>query len=220
MALRTDILPQDQLAFWRREATCLPPGWVLYGGTAIALQLGHRGSVDFDFFSSEPLDRVAIRASSPALGEARTLQDEPETLTVSVAGGAGPSKVSFFGAIDFGRVGEPLTDGESPPLASLMDLFGTKLATVTQRIEPRDYLDIAALLDAGLSINEGVSSLLALYGNQASAVQSVKTMSWFGEGDLEVALPATARETLMRAAEQFDPSTAPAALKSESLSPE
>jgi hypothetical protein len=31
-------------------------GFVLYGGAAIALRLGHRQSVDFDFFSSRPLN--------------------------------------------------------------------------------------------------------------------------------------------------------------------
>jgi len=31
----------------------VPPHFILYGGTALALRLGHRESVDFDFFSSE-----------------------------------------------------------------------------------------------------------------------------------------------------------------------
>lgn len=31
-------------------------GFALYGGTAIALRLGHRTSVDFDFFNDRPLD--------------------------------------------------------------------------------------------------------------------------------------------------------------------
>jgi hypothetical protein len=39
----------------------LPPaqrlGFVLYGGTAIALRLGHRSSVDFDFFTADPLKK-------------------------------------------------------------------------------------------------------------------------------------------------------------------
>jgi hypothetical protein len=45
------------------------------------------------------------------------------------------------------------------------NLFATKLATITQRIEARDYLDVASLLGSGLSINEGAGAMLALYPN-------------------------------------------------------
>jgi hypothetical protein len=45
---RTDILPAAQLRLWR-ELSAVPDEFVLYGGTAIALHLGHRTSVDFFF---------------------------------------------------------------------------------------------------------------------------------------------------------------------------
>ena len=51
-----EILPKAQRALWGLLAPCVDLGFVLYGGTAIALQLGHRSSVDFDFFSHFPLD--------------------------------------------------------------------------------------------------------------------------------------------------------------------
>ena len=44
------ILPLHQRALWS-ELSVVPPHYVLYGGTAIALRLGHRQSVDFDFMS-------------------------------------------------------------------------------------------------------------------------------------------------------------------------
>jgi hypothetical protein len=50
-----------------------------------------------------------------------------------------PVKISFFGGIDFGRVGDPVAVG-GRLVASLLDVFGTKLATITQRIESRDYI--------------------------------------------------------------------------------
>ena len=52
---RLDILPDEQRALWP-ELARVPKSFVLYGGTAVAIRLGHRTSVDFDFFSSEPLD--------------------------------------------------------------------------------------------------------------------------------------------------------------------
>ncbi len=77
-------------------------GFVLYGGTAIALRLGHRHSVDF--FTHLPLERAALKKSLPWLATAAVLQDEPESLTVLSPGGV---KVSFFGGLNVGRVGEP-----------------------------------------------------------------------------------------------------------------
>jgi hypothetical protein len=206
--IRIDTLPSAQRQFWEQDAPQLPAHWVLYGGTAIALQLGHRSSVDFDFFSSDALDRAALRRNCAAVREAKTIQDEPDTLSVIAEILGNPVKLSFFGAIDFGRVGEPVVSG-GRLIASLLDLFGTKLATITQRIESRDYIDVAALLCSGLDINQGVAALLGLYGNQASALQSVKTMVWFGDGDLDRALPADVKQELARAADGYDARTGP-----------
>ena len=46
---RMDILPSAQRLVWRELRAAAALGFVLYGGTAIALRLGHRFSVDFDF---------------------------------------------------------------------------------------------------------------------------------------------------------------------------
>ncbi len=208
--IHREILPPAQRAFWDEDAASLPHGWVLYGGTAIALHLGHRRSLDFDFFSTDPLDRSALRRHCRLLTEAKTLQEESDTLTVVVEKAGEPLKLSFFGGITFGRVGEPIRVAGEATIASRLDLLGTKLATVTQRVEPRDYIDIAALLASGLTINDGVAALLALYGNQASGLQSVKTIAWFKDGGLDALLPADVKEQLTLAAAQYDPHTPPA----------
>lgn len=215
--IHLEILPPSQRAFWDEEIGNLPRGWVLYGGTAIALQLGHRQSLDFDLFSSDSLDRKALRSSSRCIAAARTIQDEPDTLTVIAEKGQQPIKVSFFGGIKFGRVGEPILIPGKAAIASLVDLFGTKLATVTQRIEARDYLDIAAILASGVDINDGVAALLALYGEQASGAQSIKTMTWFKDGGLEAVLPEESKKRLMAAAKRFDPATQPLPKRSSRL---
>ena len=139
---KIDILPPQQRQLWPALAG-LPSNFVLYGGTALALRLGHRNSVDFDFFCTEALDAEQLLGLPFARG-ADVLQRQPDTLTLSVAKTA-PVKVSFFGGIDFGRVGDPQRTADGVlVVASLLDLFATKLKVLLQRIQRRDYQDLAA----------------------------------------------------------------------------
>ena len=50
--LHLNILPAEQRILWN-ELQSTPEHFALYGGTALALFLGHRQSIDFDFFSNE-----------------------------------------------------------------------------------------------------------------------------------------------------------------------
>jgi Nucleotidyl transferase AbiEii toxin, Type IV TA system len=45
------ILPSAQKELWPQLAAARTLSFVLYGGTAVALYLGHRTSLDFDFFA-------------------------------------------------------------------------------------------------------------------------------------------------------------------------
>ena len=77
-----DILPPAQRAIWPLLGPAVELGLVLYGGTAIALQLGHRTSIDFDFFTDQPLDKAEIRHRFAFMESATVLRDELNTLTV------------------------------------------------------------------------------------------------------------------------------------------
>ena len=150
-------LPDEQRRLWPALAD-VPDSFVLYGGTALALRLGHRSSVDFGFFSSSPLDHDTVLAI-PFVARAEVLQREPTALTLSVMLNGEPVKVSFFGDIDIGRVGDPdQTEDEVLWVASLLDLFGTKLKVLLQRVAARDYLDLAAILRTGRPLQDGLGA--------------------------------------------------------------
>ena len=84
-------------------------------------------------------------------------------------------KVSFFGDIDTGRVGDPeRTDDGVLRVASLLDLFGTKLKVLLQRVAARDYLDLAAILRAGAPLEDGLGAATTLYGQQFPPTEAVK----------------------------------------------
>jgi Nucleotidyl transferase AbiEii toxin, Type IV TA system len=89
-----DILPQAQRRLWP-ELEQVPRQFTLYGGTAIALQLGRRNSVDFDFFSSRPFNSEDLIKNVPFLSRCHVLRSLDDTLDVRVKRGR-PIGVSFF----------------------------------------------------------------------------------------------------------------------------
>jgi hypothetical protein len=146
------ILPAAQREIWASLPPAQQLGFVLYGGTAVALHLGHRESLDFDFFRSEPLDKDQIRAAFGFVSGAAILQDMPDKMVVLAKMPSGLMKVSFFGGIGFGRVKDPLqTRDDALLVASLDDLMATKLKATLDRAEAKDYRNIAEMISAGVS---------------------------------------------------------------------
>lgn len=202
-ALHMEILPPAQRRLWTELRLTSQLGLVLYGGTAIALRLGHRFSVDFDFFTDKPLNKQALRYALPFISGASVLQDQPSAFTVLVASEDTQNeyvKLSFFGTIDFGRVGEPeVTEDGILQIASLYDLMATKLKVILQRVEAKDYRDIAAMVNAGVSLAKGLAAARAMYGLSFQPSESLKALVYFEGGDLHT-LSREDRETLIRAA--------------------
>jgi hypothetical protein len=182
-----EILPIAQKALLPQLNPLVSFGYVLYGGTAVALQLGHRASVDFDFFTERQLDIKSLYSTLPLLKFATVLQQQADGLTVlhENSNGLGTVKLSFFGGIDFGRVGEPqFTEGEVLLVASLEDLLATKLKVLLQRVEAKDYQDIAAMLNAGMKLENGLAAARALFGKEFQPSESLKALTYFQGGDL------------------------------------
>ena len=198
---RMDILPKPQQKLWPELKPACKLGFVLYGGTAIALRLGHRASVDFDFFSEIPLDREAIKAAFTFLAISTVLQDESNAFSVLVPYGDrhhSHVKVSFFGAIGFGRVGHPeSTNDQMIQVASLDDLMATKVKVVLQRAEAKDYCDIAAMVSAGVSLAKGLASAREIFGPNFQPSESLKALVYFEDGDLHT-LPEHIRASLVK----------------------
>ncbi len=189
---RTEVLPSAQQALWPQLSAAKELGFVLYGGTAIALRLGHRTSIDFDFFSEAPLNKTTISAQLPFMTAATTIQEDKNTLTVLASiGNAPPVKVSFFSTIDFGRIGTPQMTADGVMLvASLDDLMATKLKVIMQRVEAKDYRDIAAMLAAGTTLYDGLGGANALFGKRFQPSECLKALVYFEGGDLSNLSPA------------------------------
>ena len=192
-----DVLPAAQLQIWNALAAAPRLGFVLYGGTAISLHLGHRRSIDFDFFRSDPLDKNQIRAEFAFVKGAAVLQDTPDTQVILAETPAGLVKISFFGSIGFGRVDDPVLTRDGVLLvASLNDLMATKLKATLDRAEAKDYRDIAAMISAGASLSAGLSAFKQMFNGEPA--QILRAIGYFKDGDLNTL--SQADQQLLRSA--------------------
>jgi hypothetical protein len=199
---KLEILPPSQRMFWD-ELGQTPKDFVLYGGTALALRLGHRRSDDLDFFSNNPFAPDLLRRTIPYLQGAEVSQFEANTLTAIVTRD-GPVKVSFSRGLRLNRVQDPdLVRGNGIQVASLLDVAATKLATIQQRAQARDYEDLAAIIGAGVSLSEALAAATVIYGKEFNGALSLKALTYFADGDLPNLRPAT-QNALRAQATQVD----------------
>lgn len=183
MIPRLDILPAAQRALWR-ELAAIPSDFVLYGGTALALRLGHRTSEDFDFFSDQSFQPDELERRIPFLAGSTRLQSSPNTLVSSVDRN-GPVKISFFGGLTLRRVQDPETlEDPGLSIASLLDLAATKVKAVQDRAEAKDYIDVSRLLEEGIDLSRALGAAVAVYGTAFNPLLSLKALSYFADGDL------------------------------------
>ncbi len=202
MRPRLEALPEAQQRLWP-ELVAVPPRFVLYGGTALALRLAHRISEDFDFFSSLPFVPEELEREIGGLGLGDRIQSSANTLVVLLDRG-GPVKLSFFGGLGLRRVAEPdALDLFDWRIASLLDLAATKMGAVQGRAEAKDYLDIARLLDEGLGLDQALGAAKGVYGPGFNPILSLKALSFFEDGDLP-SLPVRVRDRLAAATDVID----------------
>jgi hypothetical protein len=197
------ILPAPQRKLWD-ELSQVPPEFVLYGGTAIALHPGHRQSVDFDFFGDRDFEPVQLGARIPFLAAAMVTQQARNTWS-GIVERDGPVRLSFFGLPDIPRLVRPLiVFSNGLQIASLLDLAGMTAAVVQQRAEAKDYLDLDAILSDGrVDLPTALASARAIYGRSFNPQITLKALSFFDDGNLR-ALPDSTKERLARAARDVD----------------
>lgn len=176
-----ETLPKEQQNILKMLQPVTDNTFVLFGGTAIALQLGHRVSVDFDFFRHLPLNQKEKTKLSELdfMKNFDILQDEEDTFVVSVNG----VKISFFGGIHFVDICVPI-HFQTLKIANLQDLLATKLAVITQRVEYKDYIDIVNIVSNNVSLKQGIDRAKVFYKNQIAIQEVLKTIVYFKGEDL------------------------------------
>lgn len=153
-------------------------GFYLGGGTALAIQIGHRTSVDLDFFSRDPFDPGAV---SEALREARIDLIEAGTVRAWMD----RTKVECF-HYPYPLVGDlvEVPGIEDLKMASMLDIALMKVAAIGQRGAKKDFLDLYAI-----SRTYQLADLFARapekFGNRFATMHFLKSLVWFKDADPE-----------------------------------
>ena len=138
-----DILDKNRLDILSK-LSFLKGRFYLAGGTGLALQLGHRDSIDFDFFTKENFNTFDLyKELLQIFGQeniSKTLE-EKNTLYVILNGNI---KLSFF-SYPYSLL-EPLTKEEFLDIASMSDIGCMKLSAVVGRAVEKDYIDLYFIL--------------------------------------------------------------------------
>lgn len=201
--LHLNILPPSQRRLWD-ELIDVPKEFTLYGGTAIALHLGHRDSVDFDFFGNKKFQPGQLMEKIPFLKDAEITQQAPNTLSCLVERG-GTVQVSFFGVPAIKPVRKPhIAPDNGLKIASLIDLAGMKAAVVQQRAEAKDYIDLAAMIERKVvDLPTALSAAKLIYPASFNPELTLKALSYYKDGDLQ-AIPEKTKARLVEAVRAVD----------------
>jgi hypothetical protein len=152
----------------------------LAGGTAAALHLGHRISVDLDFFGPEPFDSAQLAAQLSDLGKFRLERLAEDTLLGELRG----IRISFF-RYRYPLIAEPVSV-LGITVASLEDLAAMKLDAISRRGTRRDFIDLYFSAQSGLTLPEALQWYQRKYaGLNLNLVHLVKSLAYFADAEAD-----------------------------------
>jgi len=108
----------------------------LAGGTGLALHLGHRRSVDLDFFSPAPFNEDALIAAVQGPSKVSVLSKSKQTVYLQMSG----TKVSFI-EYDYPLL-FPLDRFQGLAVADVRDITAMKISALASRGSRRDFVDL------------------------------------------------------------------------------
>lgn len=152
-------------------------GAYLAGGTALALHVGHRRSVDLDFFVSELFNEEALLQRIQEVPGFSLVTRSPQTLHANIQG----TKVSFLGyryPLLF-----PLALFSGVPVADPRDIACMKISAISSRGTKRDFIDLYVA-----ACQFGLNELLGLFQRKYvqtgyNKIHILKSMVFFDDAE-------------------------------------
>lgn len=153
----------------RIAAPATDQGFYLAGGTSVALQFGHRRSVDFDWFTNQSFNPSVLSASLTKEFPGFEITSSAEGTLHGIFGGVQMSFLYYNYHLLAPLVVWPSVGVQ---MASLDDLGAMKLAAVSQRTAKKDFVDVYALIER----HQRLTGLLELYHTKYQIKDSIHVL--------------------------------------------
>lgn len=149
----------------------------LVGGTALALQLGHRKSIDLDFFGTVDCEAEYLRESIAGIASLTILKESPH-IHIYIVDGIKVDIVNYkYPWLDDVVLEQGLR------LASVSDIAAMKITAIIGRGTKKDFIDIAFLLHH-FSLEEILHFYAAKY-NDSSVFMTMKSLAYFDDAEAD-----------------------------------
>jgi hypothetical protein len=181
--LRFDVLPDEQLRILEvLSSQSFIKDFYLAGGTGLALQIGHRQSYDFDFFTPADFSTTAIIDKLVTVGQYERDNEERNTINGSLNG----VRISFFGYRY--NIVDVFLNYNNIRLAGLRDIAAMKLEAIAGRGSRKDFIDMFFLLQQ-YTLEEILSFHALKYGvGLNNQYHHLKSLVYFTDAE-EEAMP-------------------------------
>jgi len=178
--LHLDILPEEQLRLFETlSSETFIRDFYLAGGTCLAMQIGHRQSIDFDFFIPDDFNTSGIVNILTQIGTYERGNEEKNTINGTLNG----VRISFF-AYRYNIIGDFKTH-HNIRLAGLKDLAAMKLEAIAGRGSKKDFIDLFFLLQR-YTLQEIFSFHTQKYGTGlGNQYHHLKSLIYFEDAETE-----------------------------------
>lgn len=154
-------------------------GFYLAGGTAAALQLGHRESVDLDFFSPRPFTQEQWLEQLAQLGSVVVLDTAPGTLHMLL----NQVRLSFF-HYAYPLI-TPTVEYQGLTMASLHDISLMKIVAISHRGARKDFIDLYVILTRVWPLAQALDSLPQKFTSRYSLAHILRSLQYFEDAERE-----------------------------------
>ena len=153
--------------------------WYLAGGTALALQAGHRKSVDLDFFTSDKtFDIGKAEVTLSTIGPWETTSTSEGTLY----GELGGAKMSLIAYPSF-HIEKPLLKAGALSIITPPDIAAMKVIAVSQRGKKRDFFDLYWISLNIQPLFESIEAAQKQYAVRHNPTHILKSLVYFEDAD-------------------------------------
>lgn len=149
----------------------------LVGGTALALQLGHRKSVDLDFFGTISCDVLDMADALRNIASVTVLKESPH-IHIYLIDGIKVDIVNY----KYPWLDKPVVE-QGIRMAGFKDIAAMKITAIVGRGTKKDFIDIAFLLRY-FSLDEILGFYSSKY-NDGSVFMAMKSLAYFDDAEKE-----------------------------------